>query len=253
MESATVLCRKYVTEARYDRAAMHCAAAANDGDTGSEAALGWMYFHGKGLPHNEGEAVRWTRTAAENGNVAAEAMLGGMYLHGKGVPKDREEARRWIAKAAADGHKGAQVALGNLYAEAPVEGDARITLASTGGSSEPVVARPEPRAKSAAASAPDPEAAVKWYRKAARNGSSAGQTAMGEAYRRGVGVGQDDERAYMWFTLAARQGSGKAAEARASLARHMTDEQIRRAEDKASDWQDHHADKTAEARATARR
>jgi hypothetical protein len=253
--SAVSRCQEYVTGQDYDRAAMHCAAAANDGDAGSQAALGWMYLNGKGVPANEREAVRWTREAAEQGNTAAEAILGGMYLEGKSVAQDKEKAREWIARAADKGHRKAQVALGNLYVgEHPdaSTGEAELTLASTGQRAVPSVVAPEPTAVSEAASEPDPEAAVKWYRKAAKNGSSAGQTAMGEAYRLGVGVEQDDVTAYMWYSLAADQGSDIAADARDAMSESMKPKQIEKAREKAREWQEDHADRIARVRSEAR-
>src|SRR5690349_15307235 len=76
------LCREYFQAAKYDKARMHCAAAAEDDDIGSQAALGWMYLHGKGVPKNDAEAARLIKASAEHGNIAASAVLGGMYLNG---------------------------------------------------------------------------------------------------------------------------------------------------------------------------
>lgn len=210
---ASVLCREYFYAGKYDKAGMHCAAAAEDEDSGSQAALGWMYLHGKGLPKNPAEATRVIKLSAGHGNIAASAMLGGMYLSGSGGEKNPELARTWIAKAAERGHKGAQVMLGNLYIGERPDNGARVALAkatagsAAGSSGDTGAILAEPRTVSHAAAAPDPEAAVKWYKKAARNGSAAGQAALGEAYRLGLGVERNEVSAYMWYTLAADQGS----------------------------------------------
>ena len=45
--------------------------------------------------------------------------------------------------------------------------------------------------------------AAKWYRKAAEQGSLAGQAGLADAYFQGLGVAQDYVRAYAWFSLAA--------------------------------------------------
>ena len=227
---------------------MHCAAAAEDDDSGSQAALGWMYLHGKGVPKNTAEAARLVTASADQGNIAASAVLGGMYLNGAGVPQDMEKAEKWIAKAAQGGHKGAQVMMGNLYIGqgAPGNAGADALAAATAGSaagSSGDTGAVEPRAHSQAASEPDPEAAVKWYKKAAKNGSAAGQAALGEAYRLGLGVNQDEVSAYMWYTLAADQGSRAAADAREIVASRMEPKQIEKAEAKARDWKDSHADR----------
>ncbi len=243
-------CRDYFRAGKYDKAVMHCAAAAEDGDTGSQAALGWMYLQGKGVPKNNAEALRLISESADHGNAAAAAVLGGMYLDGVAVPQDKELARKWIARAADGGNEGAQVRLGNLYiGERPADDGANLALAkatagSTAGSSGDTGAiLAEPAAKSRAASKPDPDAAVKWYKKAAKNGSPAGQAALGEAYRMGIGVQQNDVSAYMWYTLAAEQGSQAAADARNLVASRMNTDQIAKAEEKARDWKGSHGDR----------
>lgn len=246
---ATALCREYFQAGKYDKAGMHCAAAAEDDDSGSQAALGWMYLHGKSVPKNDAEAARLIKLSAGQGNVAASAVLGGMYLNGTAVEKDPGLARMWIARAAEAGHNGAQVMLGNLYIGERPAGDngARLALAkanAAGSSGDTGAVLAEPRSVSQAAAAPDPEAAVKWYKKAARNGSAAGQAALGEAYRLGLGVEQNEVSAYMWYTLAADQGSQAAADAREMVASQMDPKQIARAQEKARDWKDTHADRT---------
>lgn len=245
-DSAASLCREYFQAGKYEKARMHCAAAAEDEDTGSQAALGWMYLHGKGVPRNDGEAARLIKASAESGNIAAAAVLGAMYLNGAAVEKDPVLAEKWISKAADAGHKGAQVTMGNLYI-----GELTPAKATVAGAPEPKLA--EPREKSDAAAAPDPEAAVKWYKKAAKNGSAAGQAALGEAYRLGLGIKQDPEAAYMWYTLAAEQGSQAAADARQMVAQQMKPTQIARAEEKARDWLNAHSDRIAKAQAQSRR
>jgi TPR repeat protein len=121
------------------------------------------------------------------------------------------------------------------------EASAGSTVGSSGESSGPILA--EPRSVSQAASEPDPEKAVKWYKKAAKNGSPAGQAALGEAYRVGMGVDQNDVAAYMWYTLAADQGSQAAADARALVAERMKPKQIAKAEAKAREWKSDNSDK----------
>jgi len=52
--------------------------------------------------------------------------------------------------------------------------------------------------------------AMVWYRKAADQGSAAGQFGVGLLYYEGSGVPRDVEEAKRWFTLAARQGDPRA-------------------------------------------
>ena len=52
--------------------------------------------------------------------------------------------------------------------------------------------------------------AVKWYRKAAKQGYALAQENLGEMYDNGRGVDWDDEATVKWFREAAEQGNAKA-------------------------------------------
>ena len=49
----------------------------------------------------DAEAMKWSREAADQGNTPAQAALGMMYYVGKGVPQDYVEAYKWCNLAAA--------------------------------------------------------------------------------------------------------------------------------------------------------
>ena len=51
--------------------------------------------------------------------------------------------------------------------------------------------------------------AVKWYRKAAEQGLAEAQNALGVMYNRGMGVEQDSKEAVKWYHKAAEQGHAK--------------------------------------------
>ena len=71
------------------------------GDAGSQFALGLMYAAGEGVPQDDAEAVRWYRLAAEQGHAQAQFNLGIMYDTGRGVPQDNVSAHMWLNLAAA--------------------------------------------------------------------------------------------------------------------------------------------------------
>ena len=56
----------------------------------------------------------------------------------------------------------------------------------------------------------DDEEAVKWYRQAAEQGHAAAQKKLGWMYANGRGVRQDDEEAVKWYRLVAEQGHAAA-------------------------------------------
>ncbi len=62
-----------------------------------------MYDHGKGVPADNAEALRWYRMAAEQGLAAAQNKLGFIYAEGKGIRRDYIEAVKWYRKAAEQG------------------------------------------------------------------------------------------------------------------------------------------------------
>ena len=67
-----------------------------------------MYRNGRGVPRDDGEAVRLYRLAADRGDAFAQNNLGWMYARGRGVPRDDEEAIRLYRLAAGQGNATAQ-------------------------------------------------------------------------------------------------------------------------------------------------
>ena len=77
--------------------------AAEQGDTGAQYNLGYIYDKGEGVPENDREAVKWFRKAAEQGHAEAQYSLGLMYANGHGVGKDYVKAYAWANLAAVQG------------------------------------------------------------------------------------------------------------------------------------------------------
>src|SRR5713226_860800 len=152
-----------------------CRVSAEQGDANAQANLGYMYFHGQGVPQDYGEALRLYRKATDQGCAKAQFNLGSAYFHGQGVPQDYGEALRWYRKAADQGDAMAQDALGLMYYHG--EGV------------------PQDRAE-----------AVRRYRKAADQGYAKAQYNLGYMYYYGRGVPQDYAEAVRWYRKAADQG-----------------------------------------------
>jgi TPR repeat protein len=146
----------------------------------AQAQLGYMYAHGRGVPQDYTEAVKWYTKAAEHGDPNAQSVLGDMYRQGKGVSEDNKEAVKWFTKAAEQENVAAQHNLGSLYRH--------------GGKDLPQ----------------DYKEAVKWYTKAAGQGDVGAQVLLGEMYEDGEGVPKDDREAVRWWTKAAGQGDAGA-------------------------------------------
>jgi TPR repeat protein len=75
---------------------------AEAGQTSAEAAVGQMYFEGKGMAPDPKQAARWLEPAASKGNARAQYLLGKLYLSGEGVAAPDPAKAAALTKAAAD-------------------------------------------------------------------------------------------------------------------------------------------------------
>lgn len=86
--------------------------------------------------------------------------------------------------------------------------------------------------------------AVKWYRKAAEQGDAKAQNNLGAMYFKGEGVPRDFVQSYFWFSLAASSTSGdaskEASDARDQVAKYLTPEKLMEAQRMTSDWEKSH-------------
>lgn len=76
---------------------------AEQGNSGAQNILAWMYENGEGVPQDNKEAVKWYRLAAEQENASAQYNLGLMYAYGHGVIQDYIQAHAWWDLAASQG------------------------------------------------------------------------------------------------------------------------------------------------------
>ncbi len=91
----------------YPRALAIWSDLARSGDPRSQAGLGWMYYHGLGVPVDGKEAVHWLTAAALHGQPDAQFLLGSLYFYGRGVPLDYEYAFAWCDLAQSGGQSDA--------------------------------------------------------------------------------------------------------------------------------------------------
>jgi TPR repeat protein len=85
----------------YVRAAADLLPLAKSGNAEAQAAAGFMYQHGFGVPQNLVIAAHWYHLAAEQGNPWAQYELGLLYDKGHGVPRSAVIAYAWLNLAAA--------------------------------------------------------------------------------------------------------------------------------------------------------
>ena len=72
--------------------------SAQQGHTGGQYNLGYMYYNGRGVPQDYVQAVKWLRNAAKQGHADAQfglllnrdlVKVNAMYRKGLGVPKTK--------------------------------------------------------------------------------------------------------------------------------------------------------------------
>ncbi|MEO0368689.1 MAG: tetratricopeptide repeat protein [Pseudomonadota bacterium] len=96
---------------------------ADKGIARAQLRIAYMYFLGRGLDENKGEADRIVRAAlpaiqkfATEGRTWAQSDLGSLYEDGLVLARDYKEAVFWYRSAAEQGYAGAQTNLGIMYA-----------------------------------------------------------------------------------------------------------------------------------------
>jgi hypothetical protein len=85
----------------------------------------------------------------------------------------------------------------------------------------------------------DMEQAAAWYRKAAEQGDVTAQATLGVLYSIGQGVPHDDVEAYFWLDLAASvkgPNQGKYAANRQMIGTHITTQELEEVQDRVARW-----------------
>jgi hypothetical protein len=157
-------------------------AAANQGDVDSQLDLAEMYYEGRGLKKDPGEALKWYRKAAEKRDALALFWIGRLYSRGEGVSKDARAAAHWYRQSADQNLAMAQYELGVAFYN------------GTG------IDKNQARA-------------AYWFRRAALQGDADAQFNLGLQYAHGIGVEKDEKQAIEWVQKAAAQGHENARKA----------------------------------------
>ena len=74
-------------------------------------------------------------------------------------------------------------------------------------------------------------AAYKWFKKAAEQGLTRAQNNLGTLYMRGLGVSRNNTRAFIWLHISALQGDKVGIKNRDLVAKIMSENQIKKAEE----------------------
>lgn len=98
-----------------ERAARQLTLAAVAGQPIAQYWLATLYEHGRGVPADAAQALRWYEAAALQGNLRAMYKLAVSYAEGWGARRNYGEAARWFSRAAEFGFVNAQYNLAVLY------------------------------------------------------------------------------------------------------------------------------------------
>ena len=189
--------------------------AAKQHVVGAQYKLGEMYESGRGVEQDDEKAVKWYFKAARQGVARAQYKLGEMYESGRGIGQNDEEAVKWFHRAAEQPFPAAQdeLLLGMMYANGRgVEQD-----------DEEAVKWFQKAAKQRDAIA---QVSFEYRKKADQQAHVIAQYKLGVMYANGRGVVQDGEAAIEWFRKAARQGDTAAQDELARRGETFTDKQI---------------------------
>jgi TPR repeat protein len=94
---------------RYQEAITMYSRAAFLGNAHAQAMLANGYgFESRnwGIKNDLNEAIKWARKAAAQNDAEGEFLLGAMYYQGRPIPKDLGQARYWFKKAVEEGVSG---------------------------------------------------------------------------------------------------------------------------------------------------
>jgi TPR repeat protein len=150
--------------------------AAASGDAPAMYSLGCLYEHGQRVTNSPVQAMAWYRKAARRGSVRAMNRMGTIF--NEGLSKDNGEAHYWLRGSKDDN---------------PVQMNSPGTLDFY---KEGIP--------------PDYTAAMYWFQKAARRGSSNAMNSLGQMYIEGHGVPRDNKQARQWWVRAAARNNAMA-------------------------------------------
>lgn len=140
---------------------------------------------------------------AEQGDATAQFNVGQLYRLGKGVEQDYQQAAHWYQQAARQGYSPAERNLQLLVADGHI---ASVEADHPGGNPDAMAARSRSEPGLTAYQQGDFNGAIDAWLPLAAEGDVTAQFNLGQLYRLGKGVAQDDAQAVRWYRRAALQG-----------------------------------------------
>ena len=184
--------------------------AANQGLSGAQVGIGFLYENGLGTEKDMSQAAHWFGLAAAQGDPDGEFDLAMCYLHGEGVEQDQTLVRKWFSSALKHGDGGRSLnGIGLTYEDGQKDYAEAfrwyLKAAEMGfGEAQYNVCR---MAAEGVGTPADYQEAIKWCSKLADSGDEWGQFGMGRIYENGTGVEPNLAKAAEWYGKSAEQGN----------------------------------------------
>lgn len=110
-------CAELLQKQDYYEAVNECRSMAKKGEKNAQFALAILYYQGKGVMSDMGEAQKWMRKSAQQNHNQAQYNLGIMLANGQGSGVDLVDAYAWLKIAAENGYSEAENSVRQLGEE----------------------------------------------------------------------------------------------------------------------------------------
>jgi len=226
------------------QALMRFETAAAAGDARAQNNLGILYSRGEIVEQDYERAAQLYQQAASQGLPSALRNLSVLYENGFGVALDEAFARELLANARlleASGFSAMLGAIGFRFDPRLVEPDWNLPLTSSAAiaadAGDPVALYETAfRYLQGFGVSRNTDEALRRFEAAVDANFGPAALNLGILYAYGSLVPQDYVRAYTWFAIAAQLGVSEAAELRDALAREMSEDAVRRAQEQTRNY-----------------
>ena len=200
----------FFEQQNYSAALVEFLPLANSGDFRSQYYVGYLYLNGLGVAQNVPEGLKYLQKSLDQNYDMAQSLMGFLYEEGNFLPQDKKKAVELYYKASAQNNASANLNLGVMYYNGNyVEQDTTIALEyfkKVPLDEKPIVARYIGEIYLNNPDFKNYQSAIQHYKYAAKEGDLESFYALGEIYRKGIGVSQSITEAISYYQYAASKG-----------------------------------------------
>ncbi|KAF9271739.1 hypothetical protein BGZ68_003125, partial [Mortierella alpina] len=176
--------------------------------------MGTMYYYGRGVQSDYGEALEWYLAASEAGIAVAMLKISQMYQYGCGVDQDDKEAASWYCKGEETLNEQGKLNNRIVHHDAGVSEHHRETMEWFSNTEDNGLATVKLNIGAMYYDGQDLnrdyDKALTWYLKASEDGYNSAMFKIGNMYCNGLGIEQDYGMALEWYLKASDAGNASA-------------------------------------------